>query len=763
MRGFLIALSGLVGVLLLNQPFFSLLFLLLLFVIVIRSKNKSLILILCVIILLFSFRTFLSEQLYETNFTGEERSLEGKIIDIPFIDGNFVTFQVKVDSHESIKVNVRLKTETEKMMYQQLKPGFTCSFVGTLDKPYDRGNPGNFDYKQYLEQQGVYWILTLERMEHCTAKSVTTLDRIKQFRQKGLELIEARFPEGTVGVVQSLLFGERNALDNEILDAYQTLGLIHVLVVSGLHVGVVLAILYWILLRLGFVRERVHLLLLFFLPLYVILTGAAPSVMRAAIMAAAVIIGFILRKKLHPLESISYAFLLLLFYKPNFLYHVGFQLSFLISFGLIVSSTLITTYFHSTWTRIVAVSAIAELISIPIIMYYFHHLAILSILVNVMFVPLFSIVVLPLSFFSFFMTIVAESLAKPFTIFLEFLISFIHKTLLMMDSFSFSSLVLGQTNVFVIFLYFLAIFYLFIQLERQRKLTWHTMKYVIPFLLLLFVHVSYPYVNPYGKVTVINVGQGDSILIELPYRKAVYLIDTGGTLLFGGEEDWQQRTNQFDVGKDVVMPVLKAEGIRKVDKLILTHGDEDHIGGASAIMNEVKVNEIVYGKSENFDDNEKQLLQEAYEKNIAISFVHEGISWQKGSYSFHILGPVGHEQSKNDRSIILYTQLGNATWLFMGDAEESSENRFVQNYPGIQADVLKVGHHGSRTSTTVPLLNTVNPKVAIISVGRNNLYGHPHEDVISRLQERGIYVFRTDQDGAVQYRFTNQRGYFLNK
>lgn len=153
----------------------------------------------------------------------------------------------------------------------------------------------------------------------------------------------------------------------------------------------------------------------------------------------------------------------------------------------------------------------------------------------------------------------------------------------------------------------------------------------------------------------------------------------------------------------------------------------------------------------------------ANEKKIKVSFVASGMSWRKGMHSFHILGPTGNEESKNDRSIILYTKLGGVAWLFMGDAEQNSEVNFVRRYSNIQAEVLKVGHHGSKTSTSEQLLQSVQPKVALISVGRGNSYGHPHEEVLSRLEAKGIRIFRTDIDGAIQFRFTDKKGRFLQK
>lgn len=759
MRGFLLALSGMIGLLLINHPIFSLLFLLLLLFILIRTQQLRFFLILCAVILIFSFRTYSFDKMNETELTGKEKTIAGKIVNIPFIDGDYATFQVS--ANELLKAEYRVKTYAEKQLFEKLQPGITCSFSGKLERPQNSGNPGSFDYETYLKRQNIHWIFKINKLHHCTNESVTLIDKVKQYRQKGLQAIEQRFPQVSAGVAQALLFGERNDIEEETLEAYQLLGLIHVLVVSGLHVGVILGILYYLLLRIGLLRERVYFILLLFLPIYVLITGAAPSVLRAAVMAGCVIAGMMFKRKIHPFESISYAFLLLIFYNPYFLYHIGFQLSFLISFALIVSSHMIAARFTHSLSRLIAYAAVADIISIPLIMYYFHHISSVSIIVNVLFVPLFTTVVMPLSYVCFLTSLVFPPLAKLLFALHEMIIHFIHIVLKEIEKLPFSTIAVGETEPVYILLCYVSIIYFFIQIERLQKLSISAVKFVFPFVFLIALLFCYPHVNPYGEVTMINVGQGDSILIEFPYRKAVYLIDTGGTFHFGQKEEWQMQQNVFDVGKDIVVPVLKAKGIRKLDKVILTHGDEDHIGGMKGILQSIRVKEVVYGKNSRYEENERELLIYLRDQNVKLTFVNEGEIWKEGNFVFHVLGPVGNEKEKNDRSIIMFTTLGNVTWLFMGDAEKNSEINLINRYPNLDVDVLKVGHHGSKTSTTEPLLETVTPKVALISVGRNNLYGHPHADVISRLHARKVKIYRTDIDGAVQFRFTNRQGYFL--
>ncbi len=760
MRGFGIALSGLIGALLIHQPYLSFLFLfVLLFIIFKEEKNKRFVLLLLVICLLFAFRSYAVERMNLSNLTGEEESLSGKIISLPTIDGNYLSFQFQL-RNEIVQTQYRIKTEEEKSSLQALQPGMSCSLTGQLKEPNYERNPGSFNYKEFLRKQNIHWIFTPKEFPHCVNQSLTFLDYMKQYRQKGLMEIAERFSHPSIGIVQALIFGDREEIDSDALAAYQILGLVHVLVVSGLHVGVILAFLFWSLIRLGLTREKAIIGVLIFLPVYVLLTGAAPSVLRASIMTAFVLLGFLLKRNISPLNSISVAFLLLVFYNPYFIFHIGFQLSFVISFGLLLSSQLLTKVFKHTVSRFIALSLIAQLISFPIILYHFYHLSLISFLVNAIFVPIFTMVILPLTFFCFFISLIVPHIAKPFLVVHDMVITVVHASLQFIEGLPFASIVLGQTNELFICIYYVAIVYLLIHIEKVKKVSLASVRYALPLVFLLLFQLSLPYLSPYGHVTLIDVGQGDSILIEFPFRKAVYLIDTGGIVSFSKEEDWQIRKNNFEVGQDVVVPILNAKGIRTIDKAILTHGHYDHIGGFQAVANNVKVKEMLYGKSDKLEEDEKQFLNEAHLKNLKITFVARGEKWTKDGFPFYILGPTGTESSKNDRSIILYTKLGGLTWLFMGDAEQEAESNLLKYGRHLQADILKVGHHGSKTSTSDELLERVHPKVALISVGGNNTYGHPHEEVVTRLQAKGIVVLRTDEHGAIQFKFTRNKGNF---
>jgi len=282
---------------------------------------------------------------------------------------------------------------------------------------------------------------------------------------------------------------------------------------------------------------------------------------------------------------------------------------------------------------------------------------------------------------------------------------------------------------------------------------------LLPITLLLIMHIIIVQFSPNGEIVFIDVGQGDSILIKLPYNRGTYLIDTGGELRFE-EEQWQQRKNPFNVGKNILIPLLKSKGITKIDKLILTHSDVDHMGAATELMTELNVSEILISPNSWKESTMAELLTIISEQETPLLEVTDGYSWNNKSGEFQVLYPLDRTYEGNNDSIVIYGKIGGLNWLFMGDLEKEGEAEIIREYKKMDVNVLKVGHHGSKTSTTAEFIEWLQPDIAIISVGSNNRYGHPHADVIQLLQQNNIKLFRTDKNGGVHYKFKNNNGTF---
>jgi competence protein ComEC len=341
-----------------------------------------------------------------------------------------------------------------------------------------------------------------------------------------------------------------------------------------------------------------------------------------------------------------------------------------------------------------------------------------------------------------------------------YIVHFSNKLIQLFSEFSFANFTPGRPNTFFLILDIVILFILFIlweQVNRKKQ----GKKMVILCSILLLLPSCWNQINPYGEVTVIDVGQGDSILIHLPFNQGNYLIDTGGTLQFSAEP-WQKRTKVFETGEDVVVPFLKGQGITKIDKLILTHGDTDHIGGALAVIKELNVKQVVMSDMVERSETERVIQKEADKKKIPVIFVSRGNQWKQGVSDFVVLSPEKNFQGDRNRgSVCILASIAGLNWFFGGDLDQPGEAEIVNRYPNVTIDILKVGHHGSKTSSSDIFLKHFKPKVALISVGEKNRFGHPHKEVIEKLTNIGSTIFRTDFQGQISYRFFNGKGTFF--
>ncbi|HHY72946.1 MAG TPA: DNA internalization-related competence protein ComEC/Rec2 [Bacillus bacterium] len=698
-----------------------------------------------------------------TGLTGNETEFKGVIETIPLIDGDRLTFIYQLPTKEKFNVTYRIKSIEEKKKLQQLQVGMSCKLTGKLTTPNKARNFFAFDYQKFLYNKRIHWIFTPDTLKSSQCTPTTSIKYLLQkWRAAQLSYIKEHFPENTIGFVQALIFGERSEMSQTTEDYYQRFGIVHLLAISGSHVVLIVAAAFLILVRLGVTREKTFLLLMILLPLYMIVAGGAPSVVRACLTAFLVLAATQMKLKFHPLDVLSIVFIGMILRNPYYITDIGFQLSFLVSFSLIISSSAIITMHRNYWQQLFVITVIAQICSFPLVLLYNFELTLLSLPLNVIFVPLICLIVLPLSIFSFFLHYLSETIAViPISI-LSAIIDFSETILEQTNKLSSFMLTFGKPAGWFLISYYVVIIFFFISWEEHKQFV--KAKKALFLLFSVFVyHWFAPYFSNEGKITMIDVGQGDSILIELPYRKAVYLIDTGGNINFFEKKEWQERKNSFEVGEDIVTPFLKAKGIRKIDKLILTHGDMDHIGGVPAVIEHFKVKETIVGVG-SFDKSESEEVMKIYKaiakNNVKMKEVKAFDFWKKDGMTFYILGPTGNEKSKNNQSVILYAKIGGKSWLFTGDLEREGENKVLEQFPNLKVDVIKIGHHGSHTSTSEAFIAQLSPTHALISAGVTNRFGHPHRDVIEILREHQVDILRTDEKGAICYIFTGNRGTF---
>lgn len=735
----------------------------LLWAIVLKKLAKEQLIIAVAIFFLCFLRGEISVKYEKTVFNGDETAFTVELKQPGKIDGNLFTAYVKeLEKEEKLFLRYTISTPEEIEFFKNLEPGTICYVEGILEEPRPAGNPNVFDYRKYLIHKGMFWQVKVKKLTVIPSpKKFRPVVSIQKIRQKGISYIYEHFPAETAPFAAALVFGDRTEMDPDLMSAYKNLGIVHLLAISGLHVGMLTGMLFYILLRMKVTREKATDFLIVFLPLYSIVTGASPSVVRACAM---MLIGLLLVRfgtgfKKLSLDIISIVFLLYIFISPNAIYDVGFQLSFSIAFSLLLSASFLVKIQSRPFILLICNSFIAQLSSVPFMLYHFYEFSFFGFFANIAYVPFFSVFVLPVTLILFVFHVFPGSFMEPFLGLFNSLLFFVNQVTKAWSLLPLSTITLGRPSPLFISFYIILIPLTFSFLEKAKTMRKIVLTLCIPVVLMFFQNLSMIYTVK-GEVTMIDVGQGESILIKMPFNQGTYLIDTGGVLWYE-EEEWEQRKEPFDPGADIVVPFLKSKGITKLDKLILTHGDIDHIGGAPAILETIRIKEVVLPASGEPEDLEKEIMQFCQEKGVPIHFASKGDSWMAGGTRFYILSSGTARVTGNDQSIVLFVRLGGLDWLFTGDLEVKGESLLKAHFPGLSADVLKIGHHGSKTSTSEAFLDFLNPKIALISAGANNRFGHPNEEILHRLATRKVQIFRTDRHGAVSYYFTEERGTFF--
>lgn len=725
-------------------------------------RTSRQILVFCVTACLVSF--FYTSYIERGNFPSEGshgETVKGVIQTTPLIDGDRLSFQIEVNEKDVLQLFYKIQSPEQKEGLKQLRPGMSCTFQGEWKEPSEARNFHGFQYRDYLYKQHIHFTFAAESISHCMQNSMTFTQWLFSWRQSAVSSVAEMFPGQSGAFMNALLFGDRQLMTFEVEEQYQQFGLVHLLAISGSHIVLLMAIGYFVLLRIGITREMTTICLIVCIPLYMLLAGASPSVVRASVTGVIVLMALTHSIRLSGLDALSITAILMLIYDPYVVYDIGFQFSFVGSFALLLSANRLLRRNNGLFRNAIYLSVISQLASTPILLYHFGYFSPYSILLNIIYVPFLSCLVLPCCLVIFICMSFVPSLSIWMAHGLSACLTFSNDLLKYCENLPFLRLTFGQTSLFLVALYCFSIIFIFIVWEKSTKKKFLFLA-VGFFLLISTCHYLSPYFRDSGSVTFIDVGQGDAILIRLPYEQGTYLIDTGGTIPLK-KEMWQMKKHEFSVGHDILLPYFRKEGIRKIDKLIVTHGDTDHMGAAKELVSLIPVKEIVFGKKREEAELEKELKQIARQNNIKVTTVAEGESWRAGEALFSVLSPEGKEEGDNDASIVLWAKLGGYTWLFTGDLEEKGEQRIMDRYPQLQVDILKVGHHGSKTSSTSAFLQQIQPQKAIISVGERNRYGHPHQQVLERFTEMDIEVWRTDKQGAISYIFQGETGTFRSK
>ncbi|MCT1903849.1 DNA internalization-related competence protein ComEC/Rec2 [Oceanobacillus sojae] len=628
--------------------------------------------------------------------------------------------------------------------------GSQCTIYQSIEIPPSSTNPAQFDFRQFLLQKQISHQAILKDFNHivCTPES-GILPLLYKLRTNLLNKMEYTWSDYTAPWMNAIVFGDASGIEEAVTELFQRFGLSHIIAISGTHVTLVISFIYLIFVKGNIItKEKTYLFLLIFLPVYSILAGANPPVLRAASMMVVVLILQKYRWKLPYSDLFSILFMIFILWDPYIIYNVGFQFSFSVTFTILLSQGWVRKTKSLIW-NIFQVSFVAQMAILPLQIYYFNIFHPLSILMNLAVIPYFTFFVIPLMY----TFVLIHFLPGKFLYIADRSFAFIHdKVLLIMETIDdtlFSPIYLDQLSIWSVAVYFTCFLLFMKYLEhKQQKRAWIA---GIIFILPILITAGKPYFQEEGIVTMFDMGQGDAILVEAARREAVIMIDAGAAFHF---EDMEPTRGVY---KNIIRAYFHQRGIKELDAIIVTHDDVDHFGSIRYILEEVKVKELIV--SPYFD---VELLKEFQEVQPALYIIQAeagDILNFNDAMSFQVLAPNTDTGNSNDNSIVLYANLG-LKWLFTGDISKEVEEKITRNYPGLRIDILKVAHHGSKTSTGEAFIEAVQPHIALISAGRNNQFNHPNEEVLEVLEDNQVHVYRTDEQGAIQFFYTDEGGTF---
>ena len=677
-------------------------------------------------------------------------------IDLPNKHG--LSFLLKTDSLKSIrKINdeinllCRVPNEIADQIINILKPGNKVKVQGTYRKGREERNPGEFDYNNYLHSKnisGTLAIYNIEDLKIIDNKVNTFQEFLYSARKKLAEIIADLHSGETTALLKGLILADRSDINYETKTEFINAGVVHILAVSGLHVGFIALIFFALFGRLNLYLRSI--ITIAGVISFMFITGVPPSVFRASVMAVIIILAFLSNRTTNIYNSLAVAALLILIINPAEIFNPGFQLSF--------SAVLSIAYFYPILRKAInarirnkslrnlllfsAVSISAQIGTLPFTLNYFGKLSFVAIFANLIVIPLVGVIIgtAIITFALFPVSIWAASIyASANNLFSHVLFKIVEFA----GEFKLSYVMIrdySSTDAIIFYLFILTGIFLIRYLISLKS------RIIFVFILIANI-ILFSTLDDFDllaknklNVFMIDVGQGDSFLLKFPDGETA-LVDAGDA------------TPTYDNGERVILPLLNQFSINKIDYGFVSHIDADHYGGYISLINEGKISKIYKPPLDSFFEKDIRFERFLKSKNIPIEY-YSGNKIRLGNSEIFVLNDSVYESneslSSNDRSGIIKIEYGKTSFLFTGDLEMKGEKYYRNKFKSfLDVDVLKVGHHGSKTGTSGNFLSVTSPEISLISCGIKNKFRHPSPEVINRLKESGSNIYRTDKEGGI--------------
>lgn len=646
------------------------------------------------------------------------------------------TVKARTGKYKNKKFIVYINKKNKKL----LEYGDLIEIKGEYSAPEVARNYKGFDYSQYLKTLNIYGTIKVEESKIINKNQLSPiLISINNIKEKMIDNANRNMPKRTANLLLDILIGERDNIQEDIIESFRTANLSHILAVSGAHTSyIILGITYLISKsktpkRIGYIITIINLLI------FIIITGASYSVVRACIMAIVVIGAKICYRKENFFTSICISLIIILIQNPFAINDIGLKLSFMGTAGIVIFNKSITNFFiklkiKQKIAEALSVTFSAQLMIMPITILNFNTISLTFFISNILASPLLGIIII-FGFISIFISSILNPISKVLFLILHIFLELLILVSKVTEKRPGSSILVKTPNILFAIVYYILILFFnyFFVIKQNPTRRFHkkiikiiTIKNIknafkviaVVFLIMLLLTRIVRIINPTLKIYFIDVGQGDSTLIVTPKNKKI-LID-------GGEG----KTN-------VLFQYLLDRRINKIDYIIISHFDSDHCNGLIEIIEKMRVENIVMSKQSKESEEYKKILEIIKQKNIKVSSVkaEDKIIIEKNLYT-KILNPAEkfEFQDLNNNAIVAKLVYKDFSMLFTGDIEKAEENLAKKYKNELKSTILKVAHHGSKTSTSEEFLKYVEPQIALIGVGENNKFGHPNQITIEKLK-----------------------------
>lgn len=731
-----------------------------------RGPSLDILLMLLVVSIGVVLHSFQRQELVERKIIPDEENeqvaLEGFVDDEPFVKGEHVQLVVQTDRIVRLgrsmqaerRILVRGKTRAFHASLNELLVGAFVRVRGVIEEYPQPRNPGGFDYGRYLELNDIHGIVQVK--ESSAVQIVDSLressffSSVSRVKKVLLRIFDRLHGEQEANFLRGVILGDRSKIPDDIKKAFVDTGTIHILAVSGSNVAVVAIVLYAVLSLLRLSRKWIVVPTILGFLAYMLLTDSQASVVRATVMAIVLVVQPLFERKVDIYQSLSVSALVLLLWNSNNLFDVGFQLSFAAVFSIVYLYPIFVKLIHKIPERfeeirllnpalkLLAVSLAAQLGTLPFTAYYFERVSVVSLVANLVVVPLVGINTL-LGFATMFFAFVSAPIAQCYATLNGTIVSFVLGFVKTAASVPYAYIDASHVEASFPILYYIGLIgFANIDKPRVRKAA------LIAGLIGLNVFVYSPLLQRQEKkleVTMIDVGQGDAILLEFPHGKRI-LVDAG------------PKSFNYDAGERLVAPVLRFKGIEKLEAVIMSHPHNDHIGGVLYILEHFNVGRLIEPALQGETALYRQIRTSAAAHAVGVQPYSAGDTIQVDNaarlYVLHPIAAVDSTNNLNNASIVVKLVYGSTELLLTGDAEQEVEKKMLRRYAAfLQSDLLKAAHHGSNTSSSQDFVKTVQPEMTIVSVGKNNKFRHPSPSVMNLFVAEGIRILRTDKVGAI--------------